>query len=64
MTYNSLTNTRHMFDLQRTRAEIPALANVVYLNSGTFGPLPKSVTTELINSYQQIEKYCKSVGSS
>ncbi len=55
--YNPSTNTKPMFDLQRIRAEIPALENVIYLNTGTFGPLPRPVTAELHRVYTQIEKH-------
>jgi selenocysteine lyase/cysteine desulfurase len=40
------------FDLQTVRAQIPALAHSTYLNTGTFGPLPRGVTDELVHSYE------------
>jgi cysteine desulfurase/selenocysteine lyase len=52
-----IKDTKSMFDLQSLRYEIPALANVIYLNTGTFGPMPRPVASELIHIYKQIEKY-------
>lgn len=43
-------------DLARIRAAIPALANSIYLNTGTFGPLPAVVADEIRRVYGEIER--------
>lgn len=43
-------------DLASLRAAIPALAQCVYLNTGTFGPLPTPVADELRRVYGRIEQ--------
>ncbi len=44
-----------MIDLAQVRAEIPALDNVTYLNTGTFGPLPRVVAQAVRDAYDKIE---------
>ncbi|MCS6845022.1 MAG: aminotransferase class V-fold PLP-dependent enzyme [Caldilineales bacterium] len=44
------------FDLDTIRAAIPALARCVYLNTGTFGPLPTAVANEIRRVYDRIEQ--------
>jgi selenocysteine lyase/cysteine desulfurase len=48
----TLTN----IDVERVRAGIPALSESVYLNTGTFGPLPRVVTDEIRRAYAKIER--------
>lgn len=43
-------------DFRDIRAAIPALANSIYLNTGTFGPLPTPVADEIRRVYGQIER--------
>lgn len=43
-------------DLATIRAAIPALANSIYLNTGTFGPLPTVVADEIRRVYGEIER--------
>lgn len=43
-------------DVARVRAGIPALAETIYLNTGTFGPLPRVVADEVRRVYGQIER--------
>jgi selenocysteine lyase/cysteine desulfurase len=43
-------------NLTRIRAGIPALANSIYLNTGTFGPLPTPVADEIRRAYGEIER--------
>jgi selenocysteine lyase/cysteine desulfurase len=43
-------------DLAPVRAAIPALANSLYLNTGTFGPLPTPVADEIRRVYGEIER--------
>lgn len=43
-------------DLAAIRASIPALQQSVYLNTGTFGPLPTPVAEEIRRVYGQIEQ--------
>jgi selenocysteine lyase/cysteine desulfurase len=43
-------------DVARVRAGIPALAETIYLNTGTFGPLPRVVADEIRRVYGQIER--------
>ncbi|MER2599399.1 MAG: aminotransferase class V-fold PLP-dependent enzyme [Caldilineales bacterium] len=40
----------------RIRAAIPALANSIYLNTGTFGPMPTPVADEIRRVYGEIER--------
>lgn len=42
---------------QRIRAAIPALSRSIYLNTGTFGPLPSPVAAELHRVYAEIERW-------
>ncbi len=43
-------------DLATIRAAIPALANSIYLNTGTFGPMPTAVADEIRRVYGEIER--------
>ena len=43
-------------DLVSIRAAIPALAHSIYLNTGTFGPLPTGVADEICRVYGEIER--------
>lgn len=43
-------------DLAHIRAGIPALANSIYLNTGTFGPMPTVVADEIRRVYGEIER--------
>ena len=43
-------------NLADTRAAIPALAHSIYLNTGTFGPLPTVVADEIRRVYGEIER--------
>jgi selenocysteine lyase/cysteine desulfurase len=43
-------------NLARIRAGIPALANTIYLNTGTFGPMPTVVADEIRRVYGEIER--------
>jgi selenocysteine lyase/cysteine desulfurase len=43
-------------NLEHIRAAIPALANSVYLNTGTFGPMPTVVADEIRRAYGEIER--------
>lgn len=43
-------------DLGRIRCEIPALGNSIYLNTGTYGPLPRVVAEEIVKVYRFIEE--------
>lgn len=43
-------------DLAHSRAAIPALANSIYLNTGTFGPMPTVVADEIRRVYGEIER--------
>jgi selenocysteine lyase/cysteine desulfurase len=43
-------------DLAYVRAAIPALANSIYLNTGTFGPMPTVVADEIRRAYGEIER--------
>jgi selenocysteine lyase/cysteine desulfurase len=43
-------------DFARIRAGIPALANSIYLNTGTFGPMPTAVADEIRRAYGEIER--------
>ena len=45
-----------MIDLERVRAGIPALAQSIYLNTGTFGPLPTVVADEIRRAYTAVEQ--------
>lgn len=45
-----------MIDLPRLRAGIPALTNSIYLNTGTFGPMPTVVADEIRRAYGEIEQ--------
>ena len=44
-------------DVDALRAQIPALANSIYLNTGTFGPLPRVVSDEIIKGYELISAH-------
>lgn len=43
-------------NLAHIRAAIPALANSIYLNTGTFGPMPTPVADEIRRVYGEIER--------
>jgi selenocysteine lyase/cysteine desulfurase len=43
-------------NVQQIRAGIPALQESIYLNTGTFGPLPRVVADEIRRAYGQIEQ--------
>ncbi len=43
-------------NIQRIRAGIPALAENIYLNTGTFGPLPTVVADEIRHLYTVVEQ--------
>ena len=43
-------------DLVPIRAAIPALANSIYLNTGTFGPMPTVVADEIRRVYGEVER--------
>ncbi len=43
-------------NVSEIRAAIPALAHSIYLNTGTFGPLPRPVADELRRVYSAIEE--------
>ena len=43
-------------DLAHIRADIPALTNSIYLNTGTFGPMPTAVADEIRRAYGEIER--------
>ncbi len=43
-------------DVERIRAGIPALYESIYLNTGTFGPLPSAVAAEIHRAYAQVER--------
>jgi L-cysteine/cystine lyase len=43
-------------DLAHIRAAIPALSNSIYLNTGTFGPMPTVVADEIRRVYGEIER--------
>jgi selenocysteine lyase/cysteine desulfurase len=43
-------------DIPAIRAEIPALYESVYLNTGTFGPMPRLVADELRRVYGMVER--------
>ena len=45
-----------MIDLPRVRAGIPALSHSIYLNTGTFGPMPTTVADEIRRAYGEIEQ--------
>lgn len=45
-----------MIDVAAVRAAIPALANSVYLNTGTFGPLPTVAADEIRRAYSEVER--------
>lgn len=45
-----------MIDIDAVRAGIPALANSVYLNTGTFGPLPSVAADEIRRAYGEVER--------
>ncbi len=44
-------------NLTDIRAAIPALADSIYLNTGTFGPLPTPVADEIRRAYGEIERH-------
>lgn len=46
-----------MINLAQVRAEIPALDDVIYLNTGTFGPLPRVVAQVVRDAYEKIEAH-------
>jgi L-cysteine/cystine lyase len=43
--------------LERIRSAIPALAASIYLNTGTFGPMPAVVAEEIRRAYGIVERY-------
>ncbi|HSN73992.1 MAG TPA: aminotransferase class V-fold PLP-dependent enzyme [Anaerolineae bacterium] len=43
-------------NLEQLRAGIPALATTIYLNTGTFGPMPTVVADEIRRVYGEIER--------
>jgi selenocysteine lyase/cysteine desulfurase len=43
-------------NLEQIRAGIPALSNSIYLNTGTFGPMPTAVADEIRRVYGEIER--------
>ncbi len=43
-------------NLEQIRAGIPALASSIYLNTGTFGPMPTVVAEEIRRVYGEIER--------
>ncbi len=45
-----------MMDVAAIRAGIPALTNGIYLNTGTFGPLPTVVADEIRRAYGEVER--------
>lgn len=45
-----------MIDVDAIRSGIPALANGVYLNTGTFGPLPTVAADEIRRAYSEVER--------
>lgn len=45
-----------MIDVAAVRAGIPALANSIYLNTGTFGPLPAVAADEIRRAYGEVER--------
>lgn len=45
-----------MMDVAAIRAGIPALANGIYLNTGTFGPLPTVAADEIRRAYGEVER--------
>ena len=45
-----------MIDVDAIRAGIPALANGIYLNTGTFGPLPSVAADEIRRAYSEVER--------
>lgn len=45
-----------MIDVDAVRAAIPALANSIYLNTGTFGPLPRVAADEIRRAYSEVER--------
>ncbi|MBI4789229.1 MAG: aminotransferase class V-fold PLP-dependent enzyme [Chloroflexi bacterium] len=44
-------------DIQSLRAAIPALQHSTYLNTGTFGPLPRAVSDELAAGYVLVAEH-------
>jgi isopenicillin-N epimerase len=44
-------------DLPAVRAELPALAHSIYLNTGGLGPAPRAATTEAVRLVQLIGEY-------
>lgn len=45
-----------MIDVAAVRAGIPALSNSIYLNTGTFGPLPRVTADEIRRVYSEVER--------
>jgi selenocysteine lyase/cysteine desulfurase len=43
-------------DAEQIRAGIPALNECVYLNTGTFGPMPRVVADEIRRTYGEVER--------
>ena len=41
-------------NIEKVRAEIPALKNSIYMNTGGTGPLPKTVLGEINETFQKI----------
>ncbi len=44
-------------DIESIRSAIPALRNSIYLNTGTFGPMPAMVTQEIIKAYEMVGEF-------
>lgn len=44
-------------DIESIRLAIPALRNSIYLNTGTFGPMPATVTQEIIKAYEMVGEF-------
>ena len=41
-------------NIEKVRAELPALKNSIYMNTGGTGPLPKTVLGEINDTFQKI----------
>lgn len=44
-------------DIESIRSTIPALRNSIYLNTGTFGPMPTLVTQEMTKAYEMVGEF-------
>ena len=49
-------NTPSIINVEKIRAGIPALRESIYLNTGTFGPLPSVVADKIRRAYAQVER--------